>query len=231
MTKCLIALTSIGLLLGQSGSSPALNEEVEFRAIVQRLVADESFPRANRFTDFVFKHDDVAVPILVNGIRARWAKRPVEDAAIPIMVDQVKWEVAKRPDKDDGRAVGTILELVDLATRRAEQPAIDAVGHLCSGYPAGCRCFVYQLLLNARSTEHYFTTASELVRQYPTLGDMTVGYVEFALKSGGGPTDYAQELRERVEKGDKIESDVILPRLAPVSREKVMRALDGLNRN
>ena len=228
MTRWFIALASIGLLLGQMGARPPLSE-AEFRASVQRLLADEPTHEYGRMSEFVQRHGEVAVPILVGAIRARWARRPIEDATIPILLTGgAKRGVTERPNKADGKAVGTIIELVDLATRLAEQHAIDAVGQLCSEYPAGCRCFIDQLFLNANSQQHFFTTASELARQYPELGDMTVADVEAALKSNG--YGYAQELQERISNGDKIESDVILPRLTQASREKVMRALDSLNR-
>ena len=228
MTMHLIALGFIGLLLGQSGSRPPLSE-AEFRAVVQRLVTDERIID-DRVTEFAVQHDDVAVPILVEGIKARWAKRSAGDAAVPILSDDVHWNPAPRTNRADKQAVGTIFTLMSLATDRAEEPSVDAVGDLCSEYPTDCRFFVHQLLMSATVRQHYFTTASELARQYPGLREMVVGYVEARLKNGNA-YGYAQELLERVARGDKIESDVILIRLAPPTRDRVMRALDRLNQD
>lgn len=229
MTKFLIALTFIGLLLGQAETRPPLSE-AEFRAVVQGLVAGHGVIDI-RISEFELRHDDVAVPILVEGIRTCWAKRSAEDAAVPILRDDFRLNPIQRPKAADRQAVGAITELLDLATDRAERPAVGAVGRLCSEYRIDCRFFVKQLMMNAGARDHQYTTANELVREYPGLADVAVAYVEAALKNGGAEYGYARELLLRVAKGDKIESELILPRLPPATREKVMGAVDHLRRD
>jgi hypothetical protein len=229
MTKYLIALTSVGLLLGQRESRPPLSE-AEFRAVVQNLVAGHGVIDI-RISEFALRHDNVAVPILVEGIRARWAMRPAEDAAVPILRDEIRWNPVNRPNATDRQAVGIVTELLDLATLLAEKPAVGAVGRLCSEYRTDCRFFVMQLLMNAGARGHLYTTADELVREYPGVADVTIAYVEAGLKNGGAENLYARELLQRVAKGDKIESELVLPRLAPATRQKVMGAVDYLKRD
>jgi hypothetical protein len=194
-------------MLGQAprGKGPE-SAEVEFRDAIRRWSEGQTpgatQPADDRATRFAVGHEEVAIPVLVDAVKARLGTKEI------VNVKQAEFFV---------------MAAVDLITYNATQRAIDAVQELCRVDAGRCPSFIGQLLGHATSQLHPFRTAYGIVECYPQLREHVTSWVEEqTTKFPSTVTALAQELLKREKEGHLLnDNDSILSGLRPATRHSI----------
>jgi hypothetical protein len=185
--------------------------EAEFRAAVQRWSegsrSQQTRAADSRASAFAIKHEDIAIPILVNAVKA-------------------KLRAGQSPN--DKQIHYFMWAAVELATYNAGHRAADAVADLCAVGEASCSWMVELLLNQGTAQQHPFGTAYDVVERYPGLRGFVLPWIEEkTTKDSSMAMRFAQELLKRQKEGHRIsENDALLSGLSPSARNVIGRAVE-----
>ena len=101
-----------------------------------------------------------------------------EEIAIPILVDAIKVKLTDAHAESDKSIHRFIQVAAKMVMYNGSQRAIDAAADLCSIDQKDCPWLVTMLLDGARTRQHPYATAYDIVEQYPNLLDLVVPWVE-----------------------------------------------------
>jgi hypothetical protein len=150
-----------------------------------------------------------------------------EDIAIPILVDAIKATVADNRAGNDRQKKLFIREAATLITYRASQRAIDAVAGLCAFSQKDCPEFVSMLFGGGRNEEHPYATAYQVVEQYPSLREFMLVRVKEALSVPEEARSFADDVLEREKAGHRLsDNDAIMSGLTVEMRERIHKAVE-----
>ena len=195
--KCVIVFAHSVLVLGGQEAKDTTFDEAAFRKAVQDA---QLLDPKGRPTFFALKHEEVAVPILVAGIKAK----------------------LNDPDADYFVRVAA-----DLAIYQANQRAVDVVADLCLTDQKRFSWLVEQVLNRAVGWQREFELAYYAVDRYPHLRDLVKNWTEETLRLSRMDLRLARELLKREKAGHLIRpEDPLLSLLAPETREIVYRAVE-----
>lgn len=150
-----------------------------------------------------------------------------EDIAIPVLVNAVKAKLRATQNSNDKRTSSFLRVAVDYATYNATRRAVDAVADLCSVSQADCPWMVTKVLDAGTGQQHPYATAYDVVERYPNLRKLVLPWVEeVTTEAQLMATRFAQELLRREKAGHGIgENDAILSGLSPATRDVVNKAV------
>ena len=199
---------AVSSLAGQAMKHPEPSE-AECRSAVQRwsagLRSEETMTADSRASVFAIAHEDIAIPILVNAIKAKLRdKQTLND----------KWKQKFMSAE------------VDMATYNANRRAVDAVAELCAVDQESCPWMINKLLNAGTAQRHPLATAYEAVERYPGLRGLVLLWIEQKAAKDMAAR-FAQELLAREKAEHSISGkDVIISGLQPEAREIVRRAIE-----
>jgi hypothetical protein len=202
-SSVIVVAFAVRLFAGQAGPAiPTPLDEAGFRKAVQ-----DGLPVPDNLAGlFALNHEEIAIPILVDAIKATQADNRTEN---------------ERPKKLFIREAATLI------TYRATQRAIDAVAGLCARDQNDCAEFVSLLFAGGRNEEHPYATAYQVVEQYPNLREFMLVPVKEALRVPEEARFFADDVLEREKAGHRFsDNDAIMSGLPAEMRERIHKAVE-----
>jgi hypothetical protein len=190
-TLILYTAAAVCLIAQASKSNRPPSDEAGFR----KAVLDGLPSSTDRAAGFAHNHEEVAIPILMEAIKARIIALQAVD------------------EKDPDRFLWVAVQMI---TYNGSQRAIDAVAELCSIDQKDCHWMVTDVLAGGRTQHHPYATACDVAEQHPKFLDFVAPFVERGL-SFSEETLFAQELLKREKAGRPIQNAE--PLLSRLSRE------------
>src|SRR5215831_12178371 len=146
-----VSALALRLLTGQTRNAGEPNEGDLREALVRWSRGPEGGGmdrQDNRATVFAIRHEDVAIPMLLDAIKAK---------------------LRDKQTMNDKRTQHFIHGVVHLATYNAGQRAVDAAAEVCVLDERLCASVIDTLLDNGAAQRHPLITAYEAVGRYPNL--------------------------------------------------------------
>lgn len=186
---------AVQVLTGQE--STTMPNEATFRKAVQDALP---LDQMNSATLFVLNHDEIAVPILVAEIKAKW---------------------------NDAGAADFVRRAAALIVYAANQHALDAVADLCLTDEKRFSPLVGRLLDHAINREREYEIAYYAVENHPNLREIVARWVEESLSFSLADLALAKELVKREKSGLAIrENDPLVSPLPVAAKERIKTAIE-----
>lgn len=194
--KHLIAVAfAVRLISGQEPTDAAFDEAAFRKAVNDGLPTDHG----ERTVRYILSHEDIAIPILVEAIKAKL---------------------------NDKQSEQFVERAIDWGTYSASERAADAVADLCATDDKRCPSFVKTLLNQAAARYRRYEISYYTVERYPNLLDVVAPLTVDSMKWSTSARDFARELVKREKAGHPLrDDDPLLSRLPAEARERVNRAI------
>jgi hypothetical protein len=155
----------------------------------------------NRATLFVLNHDEVALPLLVDAIKANLAGTSGDE--------------------------GFLRKATALIVYAANQRALDAVANLYGTDRVRFAPLVGRLFDHAVNREREYDLAYYAIEQYPALRELVIRWVTASLELPQSDIAFAREVTRREKAGSPVsDKDSILTRLPVATRERIAIAVE-----
>ena len=154
-----------------------------------------------------------------------------EEVAIPILVDAIKARSAGAGPQNEDEAHFFVHVAFDLISYWATPRSIDATADLCSVDQKDCRWMVERVLAGGVGKDRPYTTAYEVIERHPELTGLVIPWAQRRLSFPHEELLFARDVVMREREGHPVaDNDPIRSRLPAATQELIRNAIEQARR-